>query len=413
LLAAREYLHRKASVHGIDESAWFKEIGFVTQSDSISIGGSLKFVQNRKGRQMIASVKVQNFKNLKDQKIPLERFTVFVGANGSGKTSVLQAIDHGFRAVAEDKPRRAFVEDRHPDIFFARRGTGEIQITCETEPVPFSVVFSLPCTANAQLASLNDRPWNVGVHSVVSPTVFRSTKVEYHRLDATRIAQPHYSDKVPQSVGPDGLGLPSVLAFMALNDPDRFEDLTKYLRSLSPQFRRVRFHRETIKRLEIEYVKFEEQVVERHVNRTYSGDSLLFDFKNGDGIKANAVSEGTLLMVGILTILLGQSRPSILLLDDLDRGLHPMAQESLLSVLKAILDKFPDLQIITTTHSPYLLDRVEPEQVRLMALDDEGYAVCGKLSDHPEFEKWKREFSPGEFWSMVGEKWLTKREVVQ
>ncbi|MBS0265406.1 MAG: AAA family ATPase, partial [Planctomycetes bacterium] len=35
---------------------------------------------------MINSVHIQNFKNLRDQTICLERFTVFVGANGSGKT---------------------------------------------------------------------------------------------------------------------------------------------------------------------------------------------------------------------------------------------------------------------------------------------------------------------------------------
>ena len=51
---------------------------------------------------MITSVHVQNFKNLRDQTITLDRFTVFVGANGSGKTSVLDAIHLAIRAAVGD-----------------------------------------------------------------------------------------------------------------------------------------------------------------------------------------------------------------------------------------------------------------------------------------------------------------------
>ena len=47
---------------------------------------------------MINQVRIQNFKCLRDVTVDLERFTVFVGANGSGKTSVLQALDMLCRA---------------------------------------------------------------------------------------------------------------------------------------------------------------------------------------------------------------------------------------------------------------------------------------------------------------------------
>ncbi len=38
---------------------------------------------------MIHMVHIQDFKRLRDVSVELERFTVLVGANGSGKTSVL------------------------------------------------------------------------------------------------------------------------------------------------------------------------------------------------------------------------------------------------------------------------------------------------------------------------------------
>jgi len=42
---------------------------------------------------MISEVSIKNFKSLRDVHVKLERFTVFVGPNASGKTSVLQAIN--------------------------------------------------------------------------------------------------------------------------------------------------------------------------------------------------------------------------------------------------------------------------------------------------------------------------------
>src|SRR5579871_2972271 len=64
------------------------------------------------------------------------------------------------------------------------------------------------------------------------------------------------------------------------------------------------------------------------------------------------------------------------------------------------------LQVLATAHSPYLLNYVLPEQVRIMALGAEGHARCGRLTDHPKFATWKEEMAPGELWSLFGENWL-------
>ena len=73
---------------------------------------------------MIHKVRIQNFKSLRDVSIDLERFTVFVGANGSGKTSVLEAIDNAVRAATGD-PQKVFAHERHGDWVYTRSGEGE------------------------------------------------------------------------------------------------------------------------------------------------------------------------------------------------------------------------------------------------------------------------------------------------
>lgn len=97
-----------------------------------------------------------------------------------------------------------------------------------------------------------------------------------------------------------------------------------------------------------------------------------------------------------------------MLLDDLDRGLHPRAQRELVSLLRQLLSEQRNLQIIATTHSPYLLDNLKASEVRLTALHEDGTTAVARLDEHPEFEKWKDDFAPGEFWSAVGEEWVTR-----
>jgi predicted ATPase len=120
------------------------------------------------------------------------------------------------------------------------------------------------------------------------------------------------------------------------------------------------------------------------------------------------VSEGTMLLLGLLTVLRGHDRPKIVLMDDIDRGLHPLAQRKLLHILRDVMQKFHEVQIIATSHSPYLLDQVQPEEVRLMTVGKDGYSVCGCLEKHPDFDKWKDEMAPGELWSLFGERWIVE-----
>ena len=50
---------------------------------------------------MIRTLRLQNFKGIRDVEVGLERLTVFVGCNGSGKTSFLEALHYHSRLGAE------------------------------------------------------------------------------------------------------------------------------------------------------------------------------------------------------------------------------------------------------------------------------------------------------------------------
>jgi predicted ATPase len=366
---------------------------------------------------MIHKVHIQNFKCLREVSVELERFTVFVGANGSGKTSVLEAIDLAVRA-ATGSPEKVFGYERHCDWLYSRGGEGDLSIKCVTQSGEFSVSASpglLFPSAPELLGKSND--WDISVDPASDPSLEAALRparsLVFLHLNAQQLSKASYSERDPPRVEHDGQGLASVLAYMALNDPDAFDELLAHMRSLIPQLRRIRFRKAPVRRIEKEYIRIGDESVLRRTTRVYQGEAILFDFTNAEDVSAHTVSEGTLMLLGILTVLLGPFHPKILLMDDIEHGLHPLAQRSLLGVLEQVMQKFPDLQILASAHSPYLLDQLKPEQVRVMTIGKDGYSVCGRLDNHPQFAKWKDEMAPGELWSLFGEKWLTAEGVAR
>ena len=61
--------------------------------------------------------------------------------------------------------------------------------------------------------------------------------------------------------------------------------------------------------------------------------------------------------------------PFILLIDEIENHLHPAWQRR---VIPALLETFPNMQLIATTHSPFVVAGRQPGQVHRMFRDDDG-----------------------------------------
>jgi energy-coupling factor transporter ATP-binding protein EcfA2 len=384
---------------------------------------------------MIHKLTLQNFKGIESAELSFERLTVLVGPNASGKTSVLQALDL-LSAFADPDTQRSRVIQQYGGIPALKRGnqtTLLVQAEGEWERKPGSLRMELKPRGDGPQHALEvkgqwgDQAFDIqelprdgagaGLKlrevdlfgNVALPALDWTTGI-FLRLEARRLAEPSYAESVEPRIDTDGAGLASVLAQMALNRPDDFAELLGALRAVIPQVVRVRLSLAEIKRQEAETLRIDEEPVTRHVTRTYSGHRILFDTKSGTGIPGEAASEGTLLVLGLLTVLMSTPRPKLVLLDDLDRGLHPKAQSDLMAQLRTLLERDPELQIIATSHSPYLVDHLDPREVRLSTVLPDGTIRFAALTDHPEFERWKEAMRPGEFWSTVGERWVGERE---
>ncbi|VTR90955.1 atpase : Uncharacterized protein OS=Chondromyces apiculatus DSM 436 GN=CAP_3565 PE=4 SV=1: AAA_21 [Gemmata massiliana] len=358
---------------------------------------------------MIHRAKFQNFKALRDVEITFDsRLTVLVGPNGSGKTSVLQGI--GLLAQANRNPgavNHVLQEIRH--LISSGTNSSEFQIVVaalrkDGEEIRFEILPSDAAGAGArqprtkrQLAFQIIRAGQNQPLPINQPQLelFKDAFGEtvFLRLDAIALADSVQPELMPPNVQPNGSGLAATLGYLALNQPEQFAQIVSNFRSLIPN---------------VEHIRFDEVKSGTGTNKV-----LLFDFSGGRGIRSNFASNGTLYLLGLLTVILGPRRPRVILFDDLDHGLHPKAQMELVGVLRKLLTQFPDLQIIATSHSPYILNQLAWNEVRVTGLSDDGSAICARLEDHPEVERWREAMTPGEFWSHIGDDWVKKLDKPQ
>ncbi|MFC4181984.1 AAA family ATPase [Saccharococcus thermophilus] len=79
-------------------------------------------------------------------------------------------------------------------------------------------------------------------------------------------------------------------------------------------------------------------------------------------VDARGMSDGTLRFIGILTALLTRPKGSLIVIEEIDNGLHPSRAGILIDMLNEIgTDR--QIDILMTTHNPALLDELGPEMI--------------------------------------------------
>jgi energy-coupling factor transporter ATP-binding protein EcfA2 len=386
---------------------------------------------------MIRRAVFKNFKALRDVEVTFDRLTVFVGPNGSGKSSILQGIQY-LTLLSRYHPAQIFNGSFAPDAIHSSEAMGPIRMEIEGEwdcsegavtvifeereqtPLKtkdwwcrvtghwgsqeFSREVLVDISGPMQKMQLAD--WRSFLAGSAAPLRALGS-IPMFRLEPARLAEPSYSgDRIP-ALQEDGEGLASVLAYMALKHPDQFEAAQSALRIVIPSVRRVRVDRAQV------WIESERPTLSGNTRlgprqQRVWGNALEFDIDGSASTPAGGVSDGTLLILGIFAAMWSPAQHGTVLLDDLERGIHPKGLADLVVALRNLFEQNSQIQVIGTTHSPYLIDSLKASEIRLTTLRDDGSMVCGKLTEHPDFVRWKETMLPGEFWSMVGENWLTE-----
>jgi predicted ATPase len=117
--------------------------------------------------------------------------------------------------------------------------------------------------------------------------------------------------------------------------------------------------------------------------------------KSDQYFDASSLSDGTLHFIALATLFLQpeEFRPSVILVDEPELGLHPYALEMLAALIR---QASVTTQVIVSTQSSLLLDHFEPEDVLVAELVDDGTQL--RRLESPQLAKWLEDYSLGQLW---------------
>ncbi|MBI4876870.1 MAG: ATP-binding protein, partial [Acidobacteria bacterium] len=113
------------------------------------------------------------------------------------------------------------------------------------------------------------------------------------------------------------------------------------------------------------------------------GERLLNFSQLPDGLRSTVAWLADFMMrQGLMPIEAGglETDPGVLLLDEVDVHLHPRWQRRLLPAMREAL---PDVQIIVTSHSPFVISSCPGSKVHVFGIDESGHAFLGQSCAAP------------------------------
>lgn len=317
---------------------------------------------------MIASVAFRNFKALRATSLALRPINLVIGPNGSGKTSLIDALRR-LRTLSRLGPAP------HPEP--ESRGGGP-ELEFRFGPPHDGLVVRLGCISDTVCDVLRLEPENAPGWPALQTELGR---IRSYSLDHEAMAQ-RVSRSAGTELSSNGGNLAAVLVTMREREPAAFAALRAELLRIMPEFRAL-------------------ELVEGDGNEV----ELVLDLEGNGSVPSGDVSQGTLYLLGMLTLAFDPTPPRVLCIEEIDRGMHPRMLREVRDTLYRL--SYPQsfgstrtpVQVVATTHSPYLLDlfRDHPEEI-VMAHKRGRVARFERLADRPDLPELLQEGSLGDMW---------------
>lgn len=105
---------------------------------------------------------------------------------------------------------------------------------------------------------------------------------------------------------------------------------------------------------------------------------LIKDAPFSDPVLARFASDGTLKMLAYLVVLLDPEPPPCIGIEEPENYLHPRLLPELAEECRRATERS---QLLVTTHSPFFLDGIRPDEVRILSRDESGFTRVTRASD--------------------------------
>ncbi len=330
-------------------------------------------------------ITIKGFKSIASvEKLAIKPINLVIGANGSGKSNFIGAFDF-LRAISEGRLASyvATAGGAEKVLHFGSKTTPRIDIELSF-PQDFSQ-YSLCLRPTAADGLFIDTD-NINEEAVNRPTVENVREWVKNHLGLWRIY--HLQDTGRSSLmrktaaiddnrflRSDGGNLPAFLYILREKYEVSYNLIVRTIQQVAPFFQDFRLV-PLLKNLET--IKLE------------------WCHKNSDQyFNASSLSDGTLRFIALATLFLQpvELRPSLILLDEPELGLHPYALELLASLIR---QASVTSQVIVSTQSSLLLDHFSPEDVIVADRVDDATQLT--RLDPDRLAKWLEDYSLGQLW---------------
>lgn len=350
---------------------------------------------------MIKKLKVKNYKSLRNVELELDKFNVLIGPNASGKSNLLDCL--------------AFISEiAQGDIDGSLRGRGSYErvvFSGEKENIELSLDFILGTETSKYFISISkegideekltnkdvgviDRHLNdiekrldtgelekVTAGTWVSAIYYHSPKTKEYLNSwrsynfITSAMRRTYSAKRNLILDKNGGNLAQVLLSLHNERPKTFDKIENMLKQAIPQ------------------------IDELLTPLTEGGETYVAMREKGFDSPFNyfQVSDGTLRLLAYITAI-ASNEPKLICFEEPENFIHPRLFELLVEILKK-----SDKQIILSTHSPYLVDWVEPKDA-IVVEKEKNETILTRIENAEELKKHLEEIgvSFGEYWYSGG-----------
>jgi AAA15 family ATPase/GTPase len=328
---------------------------------------------------MIREIQIDNFKSIPSLKMELGRFNVLIGANGCGKSNILEAIAMG-SAAAEDKLEDEFLSSRGIRVTSPVAMRSGFTVDNATKPVSISFNHSLYRKISFTLDNVNSyySRWNSDktfieqfAKVISSHGIFEQDGVKTKLNEDDSLA---YLKHMAQYTGRNAISTVGFSDFLIYAPENKYlrtfedegqikplgirgEGLFKYLAFLLKD--------EQKKKQIAEILDLFDWFEDFNLPTDLEFGEKRIDVKDRflqDGLKTldqKSVNEGFLYVLFYSLLFIGEDPlPKFFAIDNIDNALNPKLGSDLMKILAQLAQKY-NKQVIFTTHNPAILDGLD------------------------------------------------------
>ncbi len=378
---------------------------------------------------MITQVDIKNFKAIREGTVNLTPVHLLIGPNDSGKTSILEAIAAICRSVDHDASNSFLGRWQGRELVnsASTESLAEIGLEIADGSAKYSYRIRAEFTDsghqvlwNSAVARVDDMnfptladrthtlsdyarrhsDWRVEAEKRPGwPVALEISKAIggcwYLRWNARNLSLPTALNPERRfRVEGNGFGLPTLIDDLLNYDRDNFAALEREFIQIFPQVRAISLVQQQGFNSPVD------QSEETLALQPSAGKQVVFRLKNTDrDLPASQAAEGMLYILGYLALMYLPHPPRVLLIEEPENGIHPNRVGDIVRILRRLVERHPQTQIVMSTHSPYLVDAFMPEEVTWCRRNAVGEVVLTRLDNLPEVERSMRVFSLGEIWT--------------